>query len=315
MTELSVDVVIPVFNNWELTRGCLEHLRQQTKSHSVIVTDNASTDRTPEKVRSEFPEVQLVELDANHGFAAACNCGVEAGHSDAVVLLNNDVECPPDFLERLVCPFVDERVGSVASVLVQPGAATIDSVGLTADRTLAGFPRLRGYPLGQAHRPEPTLTGPAGAAGAYRRTAWDQVGGLDEAVFMYGEDLDLALRLRTVGWTTAVAEDAVAVHLGSASIEHRSSRQRFHGGFARGYLLRRYGVLRSRAAVRALATEAIVVVGDAVISHDLAALRGRAVGWRAGRGRPRLRQPPGCALGQEIGFAESLRLRRTVYSK
>ena len=313
--ELSIDVVVPTYNSWELTRGCLEHLRRQTVPHSVIVADNASTDGTPERLRRSFPDARIVELAVNHGFAIACNRGAQAGHGDVVVLMNNDVECPPDFLERLVAPLREDlRLGSVAAVLVQAERGTIDSAGLTADRTLAGFPRLRGHSVTEAHSASPVLAGPAGAAGAYRRVAWEEVRGLDERVFMYGEDLDLALRLRAAGWRAAVATDAVAVHLGSASIRHRSSLQRYHAGFARGYFLRRYGVLRGNAALRAIVTEAIVVVGDAVLSRDLAAARGRIAGWRAAAGLDRRPPPPRDATDRELTLGESLRLRRRIYT-
>lgn len=312
--ELSIDVVVPTHNGWELTRTCLDHLQCQTRQHAVLVVDNASTDGTPERLRTAYPNARLVALADNHGFAVACNRGARSGDGDVIVLLNNDVECPPDFLERLVEPFRDDPyLGSVAAVLVQMDRRTIDSAGLTADRTLAGFPRLRGLPVSDAASASPVLVGPAGAAGAYRRTAWERVGGLDEGVFMYGEDLDLALRLCAARWRTAIAHDALAVHLGSASIRHRSSSQRYHGGFARGYFLRRQGVLRGRAAVRALVTEAIVIAGDALISRDLAAARGRVRGWRAAAGLERNPPPPDATDG-DITFRESLRLRRRVYA-
>src|SRR5437867_747786 len=131
--------------------------------------------------------------------------------------------------------------------------------------SLAGFPRLRNLPARAANVTDPVLVGPSGAAGAYRRQAWEQVAGLDEGVFAYGEDVDLALRLRAAGWLTAAASEAVAVHIGSASAARRSAWQRRHGGFARGYFLRRYGILASRLGPRAAATEAIVVLGDALI--------------------------------------------------
>jgi GT2 family glycosyltransferase len=159
------------------------------------------------------------------------------------------------------------------------------------------------------------LVGPSGAAGAYRREAWERVGGLDEGVFSYGEDVDLALRLRASGWSTAGAADAVSVHLGSATAGTRSPSQRYQGGFARGYFLRRYGILRSRVGIRGAATEALVVLGDAfVFSHDLAALRGRFAGWRAAGGLPRHRYPPDDAVDGDITFVKSLRLRLGVYS-
>lgn len=311
----SIDVVVPTFDGWDLTRRCLVRLREQTAPHVVIVADNASTDGTPERVRAEFPEVRIVELERNLGFPAACNHGVAAGEGEVVVLLNNDVECPPDFLERLVSPFADERVGMVAGVLVRPGADEIDSVGLTADATLSGFARLDGRPLQEAASGRPVVTGPSGGAAAYRRSAWESAGGLDEQIFIYAEDLDLAFRLRVAGWSAAVAADAVAVHLGSVTMGLRSPWQRYQAGFSRGYLLRRYGVLRGSAAARALVTEAVVVVGDAVISRDVSAARGRLAGWRAARGLPRLPLPPPEAVDSAIGFRESLRLRRRAYSR
>jgi GT2 family glycosyltransferase len=312
----SIDVVVPVYNGWELTESCLAHLRVQTLPHTVTVCDNGSTDGTVEHVSASFPNVRPIDLGANLGFAVACNRGVRGGGGEIVVLLNNDVDCRPDFLERLVAPFRDdEGVGSVAALLLKPGEGTIESFGLAADPTLAGYPRLRGLPVRDAQATGPVLVGPSGAAGAFRRRAWDAVGGLDEGAFAYGEDVDLALRLRAAGWTTAAALDAVAIHKGSASAVRRSAWQRYQGGFSRGYFLRRYGVLRRRTAVRALATEGIAVLGDALVfSHDLAALRGRIAGWRAAGGLPRHRHPPDDVIADDITFVKSLRLRLGVYS-
>jgi N-acetylglucosaminyl-diphospho-decaprenol L-rhamnosyltransferase len=310
----SVDVVIPTHNGWHLTKKCLERLQAQTTGHTVIVVDNASADGTPNNVRSRFEGVRVVKLDSNRGFSSACNAGVRAGTGDVVVLLNNDVECRPDFLERLVAPLrEDERLGSVSALLLTP-SERIDSFGLVADSTLAGYPRLQGMPPATARSAASIPVEPAGAAGAYRRAAWEEVGGLDENVFSYGEDLDLALRLRAAGWSTAAVPDAVAVHIGSASAGRRSSWQRYQGGFARGYFLQRYGVLRRRSAARALLTEAIAVLGDGLVfSHDLAALRGRLAGWRAARGLPRKPEPPRDAVDGRITFTKSLRLRLDVY--
>jgi N-acetylglucosaminyl-diphospho-decaprenol L-rhamnosyltransferase len=313
---LSIDVVMPVHNRWELTESCLAHLHEQTLTHTVIVCDNGSTDGTAERLRAQFPDARAVELGANLGYSAACNRGVEAGSGEVVVLLNNDVDCRPDFLERLVAPFHDGAgLGSVAPLLLRPGEEQIDSFGLAVDSTLAGYPRLRGAHASEAQATHPVLVGPAGAAAAYRRTAWEKVGGLDGGVFSYGEDVDLALRLRAEGWATAGAVHAVAVHIGSASAVARSAWQRYQGGFSRGYFLRRYGVLESRSAARAVTVEAIAVFGDVLVySHDLAAVRGRIAGWRAARGLPRLPQPPHDAIASEITFTESLRLRRRVYA-
>ena len=310
-----IDVVMPVFNHYDLTTRCLTLLREQTAPHRVIVVDDGSTDGTPERLGADWPEVSVVSLGGNQGFSKACNRGVREGSGEIVVLLNNDVDCRPDFLERLTSPLEDQAVGSVAALMLQPGGERIDSIGLAADVTLAGFPRGQGKPLARARDAFPTLAGPSGTAAAYRRLAWEEVGGLDETIFAYMEDFDLALRLRIAGWRSVSAPNAVGIHLGSATYGHRSPEQRRHGGFARGYLLRRYGVLRGRTAPRTLTTEAIVVLGDLAISHDLAALRGRLAGWRAAGHRPRSPRPPAEAIEAAIGLRESLALRRGVYGR
>jgi N-acetylglucosaminyl-diphospho-decaprenol L-rhamnosyltransferase len=312
----SIDVVIVAYNRYELTDSCLRHLAAQTIEHRVIVLDNGSSDDTRTRVAAEWPAVTLDCFEQNRGFAEACNRGVAVGSGELVVLLNNDVDCRPNFLERLIAPLLEhERVGAVAALMLQPGERLIDSAGLAADVTLGGFPRLQGLDVAQAASVQPLLAGPAGTAAAYRRAAWEQVGGLDEGIFAYMEDFELGLRLRSAGWDAVVATDAVGVHLGSATHGHRSAWQRRHGGFGRGYMLRRYGLLRGNAALRTLATELAVVLGDLVISRDLAALRGRVAGWRAGAKAPPLPRPPAAAIDQTIGFRDSLALRRGVYGR
>jgi len=344
-----IDVVVPVYEHYELTSSCLEHLERQSAPHRVIVVDDGSRDGTPERLRREWPETTLLRLDSNRGYTRAVNRGVRAGEGEYVVLLNNDVQPHPDCLGRLVEPMRrDPGVGSVAALLLAPGeAGAIDSFGVSADVTLAGFARLQGQSPARAHagdRPRPAdrlrpadresasawagaphgtglapgaqrvpaLTGPEGTTGAYRRAAWEQVGGFDETISAYMEVLDLALRLQSAGWATAQAPDAVGVHLGSLTYGRRSPTQRRLSGFSRGYLLRRYGVLRRRVAPRALLTEALVVAADALACRDLEALRGRLQGWHAARGQERRPWPPAEAIDHSISLRDSLALRRGV---
>lgn len=305
-----IDVVIVAYNRWDLTASCLRHLAAQTTAHRTIVVDNGSTDQTRETLRREWPAVTVVELSQNHPFTQAVNLGVAAGDGDQIVLINNDVDLRPDCLERLVAPLTqDDGIGSVAAVLLAPGEQQIDSVGVTTDVTLAGFPRLQGLGIAHAEDESPRLTGPEGTTAAYRRAAWQEVGGLDESINAYMEILDLAWRLRQAGWETTCAAGAVGVHLGSATFGRGSDRQRRLAGFSRGYLLRRYGVLRSRFALRTLLVEAIVVVGDIVISRDGAALSGRLAGWRAARGKERRPMPSMGAIETSISLRDSLALR------
>jgi N-acetylglucosaminyl-diphospho-decaprenol L-rhamnosyltransferase len=313
--ELSVDVAIVAYRGWEFTRTTLQHLREQTIEHTVVLCDNGCDQGTAQRARAEFPEVKVIRLERNMTCAISCNASVAAGDSEIVVMMNNDVELRPDFLERLTAPFAQRpRLASVSPLLLRPGEQQIDSVGLVADPTLAAFPRFKGEAPGRARgEVGPVLTGSDGTIAAFRRTAWEEMGGEDESILAYQEDFDLGLRLRVAGWEMTAALDAVAVHLGSATWGHRSYRQRRNSGHARAYYLRRYGVLSTRMAPRALLAEALVVAGDLVLSRDAAALSGRIAGWRAAKGLPPLPWPPAEAIDRRIGFLDSMRRRRAVY--
>lgn len=306
----TIDVVVPVFGNWHLTERCLAHLSAQTVPHRIIVVDDAGPDDTVQRLRDGYPQVTVVALDRNLGFAGACNRGIAAGDGDIVVLVNNDVEAEPDLLERLVDPLNrDPAVGSSAPLLLKPDGR-VDAFGICADVTMAGFVRYNGSDVDAitSGAPAPRLLGPYGAVAAYRRSALHEVHAFDEGIRMYGEELDLALRLSARNWSTAAVSDARGVHLGGATSGRGSAQQRERAGFGRGYLLRAYGVMRTRHALRAMVTEAIVCAGDLVMSRDLASTRGRLAGWRAGRtaGDRPLRIP---GIDRGIGFIASLRLR------
>jgi N-acetylglucosaminyl-diphospho-decaprenol L-rhamnosyltransferase len=305
--ELTVDVIVPVYGNWPVTRSCLDSLAAQTLPHRVIVVDDASPDDTLAQLEAGYPKVQVLTMERNSGFAAACNRGLRQATADVVVLVNNDVEAEATMLEKLIAPFADPAVGSSSPLLLRPDGR-IDAFGIAADVTLAGFLRWHGAELDAVASPDLQLLGPYGAVAAYRGRAIQEVGLLDEGIFMYGEELDLALRLSAAGWRPGAAPDARGVHLGGATAGRGSARQRERAGFGRGYLLRAYGVLHGRHGFRAFVTEFVVSVGDAILSRDTAAARGRLAGWRAGQAAAtRRRYVPD--LDRSIGFLASLRLR------
>src|SRR2546426_5338477 len=100
-----MDVVITTCQGWEFTERCLRHLRAQTIPHTVIVSDGASTDGTPENIRALFPEVDLIAHADDPGYVAATNRGVAAGSGEMILLLNNDAFCRPNFLEHVLESF------------------------------------------------------------------------------------------------------------------------------------------------------------------------------------------------------------------
>jgi GT2 family glycosyltransferase len=170
-----------------------------------------------------------------------------------------------------------------------------------------GFDYLHGEPVAAAlAAPDPL--GPTGGAALYRRDAWEAAGGFDERIFLYYEDLDLALRIAAAGGRCRLAAEARALHAYSPGLGARSGAKFARTGWSRGYLLRRYGVMRRPAdAARVLLVEGAICAGQLVKSRTAAGLRARVRGYRAGAGLPRRELPAEGLL--EISAAAALRHR------
>lgn len=302
-------VYIPNFNGRSRLAGVLASLREQSRPVDVVVVDNGSSDGSAAMVREQFGEVEVIELGENLGFGAAINRAVREKPADPVILLNNDAEGEPRFVEALLDE-LGPGVEAVAGVLLQERAPQlIDSAGVIADRTLMGFDYLHGDPVEAAQGAADPL-GPTGGAALYRRSAFEAVGGFDERIFLYYEDLDLALRLAAAGGRCRLAPEARALHAYSASLGAGSGEKYARTGWSRGYMLRRYGVMRRpREVARVLVTEGAICAGQLLRDHTAAGLRGRLRGWRDGAGLERL-NAEGAELA-ELSVRSALQLRRS----
>jgi GT2 family glycosyltransferase len=301
-------VYIPNFNGSRHLPRVLRSLAEQTRPVEVVLVDNGSSDDSATLTRRQFPEVKVLELARNLGFGPALNRAVAEHPAESVILLNNDVECEPRFVEALL-DGLGEGVDSVAGVLLQESAPElIDSAGVVADATLMGFDYLHGEPAATAlSAPDPL--GPTGGAALYRRTAFEAVGGFDERIFLYYEDLDLALRLAANGARCRLAGEARALHAYSASLGSASGEKFARTGWSRGYMLRRYGVSADpRLALRALACEGALCAGQLLLDHTTKGIGGRLRGWRDA-GELERRDLDGAPL-LDISAREALALRR-----
>ena len=285
----------------------LRGLGEQTAPCEVVLVDNGSDDGSVELARRELAGVRVVELGENLGFGRAINRAVAEVPGDPLILLNNDAVPEPRFVEALL-DGLGEGVDSVAGALLQERSPElIDSAGVVADSTLMGFDYLHGEPAEAAETAPPPL-GPTGGAALYRREAFAAVGGFDERIFLYYEDLDLALRLAARGGRCRLAPGARALHAYSASLGAASAAKYARTGWTRGYMLRRYGVIRSpRLALRALACEAGLCAGQLLKDRTAAGLKGRLRGWRDAAGLD-AREVDGAPL-LEISACEALALR------
>jgi GT2 family glycosyltransferase len=215
-----VTIVIPTWNGRQLLGSCLESLRAITApAAETIVVDNGSDDGTAAFVRSMFPEVTLVELGRNHGFAFATNAGLRLARSPYAVLLNNDVVVSPSWLDELVACIVSHpNAAAAAPKLLRAGQPDrIDRVGDILSRRLRAYPRGSGAADSAEYNVEGEVFGVSGAASLWRVDVLRELGWLDEGFYFSYEDVDLSLRARLGGYELWAAPAAVAYHRGAAS--------------------------------------------------------------------------------------------------
>jgi hypothetical protein len=217
-------IIIVNWNGREDTIACLRSLRKITyRRHKILLIDNASGDGSVPAIRRDFPEVDIIANSENRRFAGANNQGIEralqAG-ADFVLLLNNDTEVAPDFLEAMI-----------AAAQQRP------DVGMVGPKIFYHQDRRRIWYAGGeialwkgrvAHRGLRQLDGAAwevpgetdyitGCALLVRRACIEGIGPLDESYYMYGEDADWCMRARRAGYLCWFGPQAHVWHKISAS--------------------------------------------------------------------------------------------------
>jgi GT2 family glycosyltransferase len=211
-------VVIPNWNGIQFLGDCLRSLVRQSHPALIIVVDNASTDGSAEQVRSLFPELTLLALPHNRGFAGAVNAGIERALADGVeyvALLNNDAVARPDWLERLVATAEEHpEAGVVTSKLLLEDRVHIDSTGDFYSSWGWAYPRGRDeLDAGQYDAPgQREVFCGSGGASLLRARMLAEVGLFDEDYFAYLEDQDLGFRAQLMGWKARYEPSAVAYH-------------------------------------------------------------------------------------------------------
>lgn len=217
---MKASIIIPHLNGKHHLDDCFRSLRAQTVGDfEILLCDNGSTDGTQAYVHEQYPEVTLVEIGYNSGFTGACNAGWRASSGEIAILLNNDTEVEPNWLEEILKAFdAHPEVGIVACRM------------MLFDRrnhfhTAGDYYRIDGIPgnrgvwqqdVGQYDAPERVFSGCGGGA-AYRRAMVEQIGFLDDDFFFSCEDVDLGWRANLAGWQTLYVPTAVIYHKLKAS--------------------------------------------------------------------------------------------------
>jgi N-acetylglucosaminyl-diphospho-decaprenol L-rhamnosyltransferase len=258
--QLSISIVS--WNTCGLLDKCLESVYRSTRGvdFEVIVVDNSSSDGSVDMVRKKYPDVHVITNTDNVGFAVANNQAIKESNGDYFLLLNPDTVCHDGAIAGLV-RFLDEnaKAGAVGPLVLnqdetlQYSWAKFPTVWIEVsgqqDRRITG---MQSVPLTPA---EVRDLGPfgvdwvCGCCMMVRRSAIDQIGCMDESLFMYCEEMDWCLRLQKTGWQVYVDPGCEIVHIGGQSSSQTSRAcyahlmrskiafARKHNGWCSGILL------------------------------------------------------------------------------
>jgi GT2 family glycosyltransferase len=285
-------VIVPSLNGVHLLPACLDSLVGQSYPNlEVIVADGASRDATPDLLARRYPSVRLVTLRRNLGFAGNANAGLRAARGEVLCLLNNDARAETDWVAACVEALSRQpEIGSVASKLLYADGRTINSAGDLLGRDGATRQRGNGQPDMATWDVAAPVFGASGGAAAYRRAMLADVGLLDEAFFMYLEDVDLAFRAQLRGWACFYQPAARAIHVGGAS--GGGSLESFYNG---------------RNLIRLLAKDLpaglVPRLLPSIVHYQVRRARDAMAEWRGAAARATLR-------GQLAGLAELPRYLR-----
>jgi N-acetylglucosaminyl-diphospho-decaprenol L-rhamnosyltransferase len=237
-SNLDLSIICVSWNTASLLANCLRSIAAGVVglSYEVIVVDNASTDGTRDRVKVEFPDVILLNNDENIGFARANNQGIRHSHGRYILLLNSDTVVKPGTLTTLV-RFMEAhpRVAVVSPRLLrldgtpQPYAFGNDpTLPYLIGRALNHF-LFRRYPHNWATDQVRKVDWVSGACLLARRQAIEEVGLLDDNIFMYFEDADWCLRFRKLGWIIYYHPEVEITHLGGQSLKKNpQARHLYH---------------------------------------------------------------------------------------
>ena len=238
----SLTVIIISYNTRELTLAALRTLYTTTQATAfrTVVLDNASTDGSADAVSASFPQVELIRSTENLGFAKANNVVAEAARSEWLLLLNPDTECHIGAVDNLIAfARANPQAGIYGGRTVFPDGSlnvascwnriTPWSVFCIATGLTAAFPRTAVFdPEAMGGWQRDTMREGDIVVGCFlliRRDLWTRLGGFDLRYFMYGEEDDLCLRARRLGFRPMITPDAEIMHLvGAASASKAAKR-------------------------------------------------------------------------------------------
>ena len=231
-----VAVVILNYNGADMLRTFLPGVIAYSEGATVIVADNASTDNSVDVMQNEFPQVRLIRLNGNYGFAGGYNKALELVDAEYFLLLNSDVEVTEGWLTPLLS-FMEAHRDAVAcqpKILAYRQKEVFEYAGASGgfiDRY--GYPFCRGRVFDAIEKDNGQYNDvcrifwATGAAMLVRREAYIGAGGLDERFFAHMEEIDLCWRMLARGGAIYVVPQSVVYHVGGATLSKSNPKKTY----------------------------------------------------------------------------------------
>lgn len=219
-----ISVIIINYNGKSYLEKCLKSLSKINYSNiETILVDNNSSDSSLEFVKKNYPDIVVLNLDKNYGFARPNNMATKIAKGDYFLFLNNDTEVTPNFInELLVVSETDHHIAILQSLLLKPNNE-VDSSGDFIDK------------LGIVYNSKiiPTkvrsISSARGASMMIRRNAFEKLDGFDEKFFVSFEDVDLGWRAWILDYKVVLVPQSIVYHIGGQTIKKLKSGVAFHG--------------------------------------------------------------------------------------
>jgi N-acetylglucosaminyl-diphospho-decaprenol L-rhamnosyltransferase len=214
VSEDALAIIVVTHNSAAHLPALLAALAPQLRTgDELAIVDNASTDSTPSVARAHSDRALVLETGQNLGFAGGCHAGAGATRAPLLLFLNPDSRPHPDCLERLRSAAAAHRAwGAWQAAVLLDGDRHINTSGGIVHYLGFGWAGDCDRPLSALPAHDREIAFPSGAALVVRRDAWLELGGLDPEYFMYGEDLDLGLRLWLGGYRVGLVPAARVTH-------------------------------------------------------------------------------------------------------
>lgn len=240
---MRLSIIIVNYNVTQLLKCCLLSVQKYAADieYEVIVIDNASTDSSWKDLIPEFPDVHFIASETNDGFAKANNKAVKTAKGDYLLILNPDTEFEGFYMMDIL-HFADSqpafgclgvRMHDAEGNFHPESKRSVPDMFNSFEKLFVNFKKNNSKSYYRDDIDETAVDKVEIVTGAFlliKKTVYDKVGGLDEAYFMYGEDVDLCYTLLKNGYTNFYyGKASILHHKGESTVKDEIYLQRFYG--------------------------------------------------------------------------------------